>query len=378
MTDTPLVKLQDYGQSVWLDYLRRSLVTSGELAQKIEQDGLRGLTSNPAIFKEAIVGSADYDEAIRTLSGQGLTAEAIYETMAVEDLQGAADAFRPLYDRLDGADGFVSLEVAPSLARDTAGTLAEAKHLWKTVNRPNLMIKVPGTPEGLPAVQELIGQGINVNVTLLFSREAYKACAEAYIAGLEAYHAQGGDLSRVASVASFFLSRIDISIDAKLEALMAKATDPAELEKLKGLMGSVAIANAKLAYQDYKALFTSERFKVLAQAGAHPQRLLWASTGTKNPHYRDVRYVEELVGPNTVNTMPVATLNACADHCELRSSLEENLEQAQKVLVDLESVGISLDQVTLDLLVEGLTKFTGPFDELVESIRNKRALVTSS
>ncbi len=378
MTDTPLLKLQDYGQSVWLDYLRRSLVTSGELAQKIEQDGLRGLTSNPAIFKEAIVGSADYDEAIRTLSGQGLTAEAIYETMAVEDLQGAADAFRPLYDRLDGADGFVSLEVAPSLARDTAGTLAEAKHLWKTVDRPNLMIKVPGTPEGLPAVQELIGQGINVNVTLLFSREAYKACAEAYIAGLEAYHAKGGDLSRVASVASFFLSRIDISIDAKLEALMAKTTDSAELEKLKGLMGSVAIANAKLAYQDYKALFTSERFKVLAQAGAHPQRLLWASTGTKNPHYRDVRYVEELVGPNTVNTMPVATLNACADHCELRSSLEENLEQAQKVLVDLESVGISLDQVTLDLLVEGLAKFTGPFDELIESIRNKRALVTTS
>jgi transaldolase len=378
MTDTPLLKLQDYGQSVWLDYLRRSLVTSGELAQKIEQDGLRGLTSNPAIFKEAIVGSADYDEAIRTLSGQGLTAEAIYETMAVEDLQGAADAFRPLYDRLDGADGFVSLEVSPSLARDTAGTLAEAKHLWKTVDRPNLMIKVPGTPEGLPAVQELIGQGINVNVTLLFSREAYKACAEAYIAGLEAYHAKGGDLSRVASVASFFLSRIDISIDAKLEALMAKTTDSAELEKLKGLMGSVAIANAKLAYQDYKALFTSERFKVLAQAGAHPQRLLWASTGTKNPHYRDVRYVEELVGPNTVNTMPVATLNACADHCELRSSLEENLEQAQKVLVDLESVGISLDQVTLDLLVEGLAKFTGPFDELIESIRNKRALVTTS
>jgi transaldolase len=378
MTDTPLVKLQDYGQSVWLDYLRRSLVTSGELAQKIEQDGLRGLTSNPAIFKEAIVGSADYDEAIRTLSGQGLTAEAIYETMAVEDLQGAADAFRPLYNHLDGADGFVSLEVAPSLARDTAGTLAEAKHLWKTVNRPNLMIKVPGTPEGLPAIQELIGQGINVNVTLLFSREAYKACAEAYIAGLEAYHAKGGALSRVASVASFFLSRIDISIDAKLEALMAKTTDPAELEKLKGLMGSVAIANAKLAYQDYKALFSSERFKVLAQAGAHPQRLLWASTGTKNPNYRDVRYVEELVGPNTVNTMPVATLNACADHCELRSSLEENLEQAQKVLVDLESVGISLDQVTLDLLVEGLTKFTGPFDELIESVRNKRALVTSS
>jgi transaldolase len=378
MTDTPLLKLQDYGQSVWLDYLRRSLVTSGELAQKIEQDGLRGLTSNPAIFKEAIVGSADYDEAIRTLSGQGLTAEAIYETMAVEDIQGAADAFRPLYNRLDGADGYVSLEVAPLLARDTAGTLTEAKHLWKTVNRPNLMIKVPGTPEGLPAVQELIGQGINVNVTLLFAREAYKACAEAYIAGLEAYHAKGGDLSRVASVASFFLSRIDISIDAKLEALMAKTTDPEELEKLKGLMGSVAIANAKLAYQDYKALFTSERFKVLAQAGAHPQRLLWASTGTKNPHYRDVRYVEELVGPNTVNTMPVATLNACADHCELRSSLEENLEQAQKVLVDLESVGISLDQVTLDLLVEGLTKFTGPFDELIESVRNKRALVTSS
>jgi transaldolase len=377
MTDTPLLKLQDYGQSVWLDYLRRNLVTSGELAQKIEQDGLRGLTSNPAIFKEAIVGSADYDEAIRTLSAEGLKEDAIYETMAVEDIQGAADAFRPLYDRLDGQDGFVSLEVSPHLARDTAGTIAEAKHLWKKVNRPNLMIKVPGTPEGLPAIQELIGEGINVNVTLLFSREAYRACAEAYISGLEAYHAKGGNLSRVASVASFFLSRIDISVDAKLEALIAKTTDPAELEKLQALMGGVAIANAKLAYQDYRELFTSERFKVLAQAGAHPQRLLWASTGTKNPHYRDVRYVEELVGPNTVNTMPVATLNACADHCELRSSLEENLEQAQTVLTDLESVGISLDQVTQDLLVEGLSKFTGPFDELLQSIRNKRALVAS-
>ncbi|MGA7954646.1 MAG: transaldolase [Gloeobacterales cyanobacterium] len=378
MTDTPLLKLQDYGQSVWLDYLRRNLVTSGELAQKIEQDGLRGLTSNPAIFKEAIVGSADYDDAIRTLTAQGLTEDAIYETMAVEDIQGAADAFRPLYDRLDGKDGFVSLEVSPHLARDTAGTVAEAKHLWQKVNRPNLMIKVPGTPEGLPAIQELIGEGINVNVTLLFSREAYKACAEAYLSGLEAHLAKGGNLSRVASVASFFLSRIDSSIDAKLEALIAKTTDPAKLEKLQGLMGSLAIANAKLAYQDYKALFTSERFKVLAQAGAHPQRLLWASTGTKNPHYRDVRYVEELVGPNTVNTMPVATLNACADHCELRSSLEENLEQAQKLLTDLEAVGISLDQVTADLLVDGLIKFTGPFDELLQSIRNKRALVAST
>jgi transaldolase len=377
MTDTPLLKLQDYGQSVWLDYLRRSLVTSGELAQKIENDGLRGLTSNPAIFKEAIVGSPDYDDAIRELSAQGLKEEAIYETMSVEDIQGAADAFRPLYDRLDGKDGFVSLEVSPYLARDTAGTVAEAKHLWQKVNRPNLMIKVPGTPEGLPAIQELIGEGINVNVTLLFSREAYRGCAEAYIAGLEAYHAKGGNLSRVASVASFFLSRIDSSIDSKLEALIAKATDPAAVEKLHGLMGSVAIANAKLAYQDYKELFTSERFKVLAQAGAFPQRLLWASTGTKNPHYRDVRYVEELVGPNTVNTMPVSTLNACADHCELRSSLEENLEQAQKSLTDLESVGISLDQVTQDLLVDGLSKFTGPFDELLLSIRNKRALVTS-
>jgi transaldolase len=354
------------------------LVTSGELAQKIEQDGLRGLTSNPAIFKEAIVGSADYDDAIRTLTAQGLTEDAIYETMAVEDIQGAADAFRPLYDRLDGKDGFVSLEVSPHLARDTAGTVAEAKHLWQKVNRPNLMIKVPGTPEGLPAIQELIGEGINVNVTLLFSREAYKACAEAYLSGLEAHLAKGGNLSRVASVASFFLSRIDSSIDAKLETLIAKTTDPAELKKLQGLMGSVAIANAKLAYQDYKALFTSERFKVLAQAGAHPQRLLWASTGTKNPHYRDVRYVEELVGPNTVNTMPVATLNACADHCELRSSLEENPEQAQKLLTDLEAVGISLDQVTDDLLVDGLIKFTGPFDELLQSIRNKRALVAST
>ncbi len=372
MADNPLVHLYDFGQSAWVDDLRRGMITTGELKHLIEKDGVRGLTSNPAIFEKAIVGSADYDQQIRA-SGHKSVPE-IYEDLVVKDIQDAADLFAPLYESSKGADGFVSLEVSPYLARDTEGSLKEAHHLWERVNRPNLMIKIPGTPEGLPAVQSLIAAGINVNVTLLFARSAYEAVVEAYLKGLEAHE---GDLSGIASVASFFLSRIDSSVDDLLEKKIQTTSDPEIQGRLKALAGEVAIANAKLAYQHYKAVFESPRFQALAARGAKPQRLLWASTGTKNPIYRDVRYVEELVGMNTVNTMPPATLKACVDHCELRPSLDSGIEAAQLILDELAAVGISLDQVTDDLLADGLAKFTGPFDKLLASLKAKTEVVTA-
>jgi transaldolase len=373
MADNPLVHLYDFGQSAWVDDLRRGMITTGELKHLIENEGVRGLTSNPAIFEKSIVGSADYDQQIRA-SGHKSVPE-IYEDLVVKDIQDAADLFAPLYESSKGADGYVSLEVSPYLARDTEGSLKEAHHLWERVNRPNLMIKIPGTPEGLPAVQSLIAAGINVNVTLLFARSAYAAVVEAYLKGLEA---REGDLSNVASVASFFLSRIDSSVDDLLEKKIQATSDPEVQGRLKALAGEVAIANAKLAYQHYKTVFESRRFEALEARGARPQRLLWASTGTKNPIYRDVRYIEELVGLNTVNTMPPATLKACVDHCELRSSLESGIEAAELVLDELAAVGISLDQVTDDLLADGLAKFTGPFDKLLASLKAKTEVVTAS
>ncbi len=372
MTDNPLVKLHDYGQSVWIDDLRRDMITTGELKRLIEEEGVRGLTSNPAIFEKAIVGSDFYDAQIRTLAGK--TVADIYEDLVIQDIQNAADLFRPLYDSSEGADGYVSLEVSPYLARDTEGTIKEAHHLWNRVNRPNLMIKVPGTPEGVPAVKSLIGDGINVNVTLLFSQDAYATVAEAYIQGLEAHE---GPLDRIASVASFFLSRIDSAIDDTLALKLKTENDPEQKAKLTELEGQIAIANAKLAYRHFKALFEGERFARLQARGAHVQRLLWASTGTKNPNYRDVRYVEELVGPATVNTMPPATLKACADHCELRSSLETGVEAAESTLANLAAVGIDLGEVTDSLLADGLSKFTGPFDKLLASLKAKTEVVTA-
>jgi transaldolase len=374
MADNPLVHLFDFGQSVWVDDLRRDMITSGELKHLIEAEGVRGLTSNPAIFEKAIVGSADYDQQIRANAGKSVAE--IYEELVIKDIQDAADLFRPLYDASGKGDGYVSLEVSPHLARDTEGTLSEAHHLWQRVDRPNLMIKVPGTPEGIPAFEQLIAEGINVNVTLLFSRHAYAAVADAYLRGLEANRSE--DLSGVASVASFFLSRIDTAVDGQLQAKLLTTDDPVRAARLKGLLGKVAVANAKLAYRHYRSVFNSPRFTALEQRMARPQRLLWASTGTKNPDYRDVLYVEELVGPNTVNTMPPATLKACADHCALRPSLEERLEQAEEVLAELAEVGIDLDRVTDDLLADGLAKFSGPFDKLLASIKAKTDLVTSA
>ncbi|MFQ3639661.1 MAG: bifunctional transaldolase/phosoglucose isomerase, partial [Chloracidobacterium sp.] len=365
----PLQALHEQGQSPWLDYIRRSLITSGELQRLIEEDGLMGVTSNPAIFEKAITGSQDYTAALAALETENLDALALYERLAIEDIQQAADILKSVYEKTQGRDGYVSLEVSPYLAKDTDGTVAEARRLWQAVNRPNLMIKVPATPEGVPAIQTLISEGINVNVTLLFAQSAYRQVAEAYIAGLEAYRASGGDLRHVASVASFFVSRIDSLVDAKLDAkLKAGEGDRALIESLKG---KVAIANAKLAYQAYKKLFSGERWDALAAAGAQTQRLLWASTGTKNPQYSDVLYVEELIGPDTVNTIPPATWDAFRDHGRIRPTLESDLDAAHDTLETLAKVGVSLTEVTDTLLVEAVRLFAEPFDKLLNSLDKK-------
>jgi transaldolase/glucose-6-phosphate isomerase len=365
----PLRALREQGQSPWLDYIRRGLLTSGELQRLIDEDGLMGITSNPAIFEKAITGSQDYTAAIAALEIEHLEAMALYERLVSEDIRQAADMLRPVYEETQGRDGYVSLEVSPYLARDTEGTIAEARRLWQVIQRPNLMIKVPATPEGIPAIQKLISEGININVTLLFAQEVYRQVAEAYLAGLEALAAAGGDLRRVASVASFFVSRIDSLVDAKLEAkLRAGEGDRALLESLKG---KVAIANAKLAYQAYRKIFAGERWERLAAAGARPQRLLWASTSTKNPQYSDVLYVEELIGPDTVNTMPPATWEAFRDHGRVRPTLESELEAAYDTLETLAKVGISLAEVTDTLLIEAIRLFAEPFDKLLNSLDKK-------
>jgi transaldolase/glucose-6-phosphate isomerase len=369
--ENPLRALQVFGQSVWLDSIRRSLITSGELQRLIEEDGVRGLTSNPAIFEKAIAGSSDYAEVLGAPGARSLDATSLYEKIAVRDIQDAADLLRPVYDRSDKRDGYVSLEVSPLLAADTAGTIAEARRLWAAVGRANLMIKVPGTPEGVPAVRQLIAEGISVNVTLLFAQDAYARVAEAYIAGLEALVARGGDPAAVASVASFFVSRIDTSIDAALDARLAKASDPREQRRLQSLRGTVAIANAKLAYQRYRELFSGPRWRALAERGAQTQRLLWASTGTKDARYRDVVYVEELIGPDTVNTMPPQTLTAFRDHGRPRPSLAEDTDGACATLRALAEAGLSLDEVTDALLADGIQLFAGAFRKLLESVERQ-------
>src|SRR5262245_12465442 len=312
--ENPLRALNVFGQSVWLDYIRRSLITSGELRRLVDHDGLRGVTSNPSIFEKAVSGSADYNDLFEAPDARRLDAKALYEKLAVRDIQDAAETMRPVFNATSRRDGYVSLEVSPLLAYDTTGTIEEARRLWQAVARENLMIKVPATAEGIPAIRDLISEGINVNVTLLFSRDAYEQVANAYIEGLETRAARGGDLSRLASVASFFVSRIDTAVDTLIAARMETTTDAHERSVLQGLAGKVAIANARLAYQRYREIFSGPRWQALADKGAQTQRLLWASTGTKNARYRDVMYVEELVGPDTVNTIPQATLEAFRDH----------------------------------------------------------------
>jgi transaldolase / glucose-6-phosphate isomerase len=368
---TSVAALRQYGQSIWLDFIRRSLIAGGELKQMVEQDALGGVTSNPAIFEKAIDGSNDYAAAIEEISkNAGLEAKSVYEILAVKDIQDAADVLRPLYDATASRDGYVSLEVSPELANDTGGTLHEARRLWKAVARPNVMIKVPATPAGIPAISTLITEGVNVNVTLLFSPDAYEAVALAYIEGLETRAHSGMPVDRVGSVASFFVSRIDTAVDALLEAKLKTATG-ADADRVKRLFGKVAIANAKDAYQRYKTIFAGPRWSALRAKGAQTQRVLWASTGAKNPRYRDVLYVEELVGPDTVNTVPPETLAAFRDHGRSRASLEENLAGAREVLDELSDVGISLPQVSDDLLADGLKKFTEPFAKLLAAVARR-------
>jgi transaldolase / glucose-6-phosphate isomerase len=372
-----LVKeLENHGQSVWLDFLARGFIVKGELKKLIDTDGVKGVTSNPSIFEKAIGSSDEYDGSIGRLLQKGDRPIAdLFEHVAIEDIQHAADVLRPVYDRLNGHDGFVSLEVSPYLAMDTKGTVAEARRLWKDVHRKNLMVKVPATAEGLPAIEQLTGEGLSINITLLFSQKVYIEVAEAYLAGLEKYVADGGDPSHVASVASFFVSRIDTAVDKQLDEKIARANDPNEKERLAALKGKVAIANAKLAYQEYKSLFSGARWEKLKARGARPQRLLWASTGTKNKEYSDVLYVEGLIGRNTINTMPPATLEAFRDHGKLRDSLDEDIEEARHVLAELERSGISLDAVTAELVKDGVKLFADAADKLYGAVAHKRATV---
>ena len=375
----PVKELEKHGQAVWLDFLARGFIAKGDLKRLIDDDGVKGVTSNPSIFEKAIGSSDEYDAPIGKALHKGDRSVAeLFEQVAIEDIQHAADVLRPVYDSMRGRDGYVSLEVSPYLAMDTAGTIAEARKLWKHVRRKNLMIKVPATEEGLPAIEQLISEGISVNITLLFAQDVYLQVAEAYLKGLEKYVASGGDPSHVASVASFFVSRIDTVVDKQLDDKIAKANDPSEKERLAALKGKIAIANAKLAYQDYKRLIASERWEKLAAQGAKPQRLLWASTGTKNKDYSDVLYVEELIGPDTVNTVPPATLDAFRDHGRVRDSLEENVEEAREALAELERSGISLDEITAELVRDGVKLFADAADKLYGAVAHKRATVLGS
>jgi transaldolase len=371
MSVNPLKELGTLGQSLWLDYIRRDLIASGKLRRLIEEDGLRGMTSNPSIFEKAIADSHDYDEDIRAIAFSGKGAETIYETLSQQDVQKAADEFRPLYDRTDGKDGYVSLEVNPHLAHDTKGTIEEARRLWDAMGRPNVLIKVPVTANGLPAIRQLISEGISVNVTLLFGLPRYRQVAYAYIAGLEARAAQGQPLKHLASVASFFVSRIDALVDPLLEILIAQGCKESDLARKAH--GQIAIASAKMAYQIYKEIFAGDRFTKLATKGARVQRLLWASTGAKNPDYSDVKYVEALIGPDTVNTVPLETLNAYRDHGEPKNRLEHDVKEAHWLLEQLPELGISIDNVTRQLEEEGVEKFIKPFDKLMETVAQRSA-----
>src|SRR5580704_2905453 len=372
----PLKALQDHGQAVWLDFLSRGFIAKGGLKKLVDDDGLRGVTSNPSIFEQAIGHSDEYDDAIgRMLKAQDRGVGEIFEQLAIEDIKHATDVLRPVYDATKGADGYVSIEVSPYLAKNTEATIAEAKHLWQQIGRKNLMIKVPGTQEGLPAIRDLIASGINVNITLLFAQAVYEQVVEAYLSGLEVLAAKGGDISKIASVASFFVSRIDTAVDKLIDDKIAKSNDPDEKARLTALKGKIAIANAKMAYQRYKRLFGGERWKKLADKGARPQRLLWASTGTKNKAYSDVLYVEELIGSDTVNTIPTATMDAFRDHGKVRDTLDANVADAKRALDDLAHAGISLDAVTDKLVEDGVRLFAEAADKLFGAVAKKRSKI---
>ena len=362
----PLLQLEAAGQSVWLDYLNRQILEDGELKQLIDNDGLKGLTSNPSIFKKAIVESQDYVPALKSLQASGdHSAPEIYEHLAIADIRAATDLLRAVFDATGGRDGYVSLECSPYLANDTSGTIVEAKRLWAAVDRPNLMVKVPATPAGIPAIRALTGQGLNINITLLFAVSAYEKVAEAYISGLEDLERSGGDVSKIAGVASIFVSRIDAAVDARLDQLGDKPL-------FDRLRGKAAIANAKLAYAAYQTIFSGPRWRRLSASGARTQRLLWASTGTKSPNYRDTMYVEALVGRNTVDTIPPSTMDAFRDHGRVTpDAIEEDVAGARALLAEIEARGIGLEQITEDLVTDGVRQFTAAFDELFSDIARR-------
>lgn len=375
MNENPLQRLEKYGQSIWTDFISRRMIERGGLQQFIQNDGVSGVTSNPSIFEKAIAESNDYDVAIRELAEKGKSAEEIYEIVTVEDIQHTADVLLPVYDRLQGKDGFVSLEVSPKLANDTDGTIEEARRLWSAVNRPNVMIKVPGTEAGLPAIRQLIQEGINVNITLLFGLPRYRQVVEAYVAGLESRVGRREQLKDVSSVASFFLSRIDVLVDPVLEK---QAQSGGPNSGIAGsLIGTTAIASAKIAYHMYEEAFADKRFRKLAGLGARTQRLLWASTSTKNPKYSDVKYVEPLIGAETINTVPLETLDAYRDHGKPSSTLTNDLAQSQSNLDNLKKFGIDLDAVTQQLEKEGVEKFVKAYDLLIMTLKQKASQVVS-
>ena len=363
----PVQQTRNLGQSIWYDNIQRGMIASGELQQLIDL-GVSGLTSNPTIFEKAISSSTDYDETLTELARGGRSAGEIYEALTMEDIRAAADLLRPIYDQTGGGDGYASLEVNPHLAHDTDGTIAEAEQLFTALDRPNVMIKVPATPEGMPAIKRLIGRGVNVNVTLIFSLDAYRRVMEAYIAGLHGLQQSGAELGRVASVASFFVSRLDSAVDAMLEALISEGRD-----ELKELLGQAAIASAKSAYRDFKATFAGENFAALAEKGARVQCPLWGSTSTKNPAYSDVLYLESLIGRDTVNTVPEATLEAFLDHGRAAETLSQDIDGAAIALRSLGEAGISMDQVTAKLLADGVKSFADSYDKLLENLEEKRA-----
>jgi transaldolase/glucose-6-phosphate isomerase len=364
----PLQGLLTYGQSPWLDFIRRNILLNGDLKKMIANDGLRGMTSNPAIFEKAITGSDDYADLLNAPDAKKLNAKGLYEQIAIRDVQTATDIFRGVYNETKRRDGYVSLEVSPTLANDTQGSMDEARRLWQAVGRENLMVKVPATKEGIPAIRQLLEEGLNINITLLFAQSAYEQVAEAYIAALEARAAKGLDVSKIASVASFFVSRIDSLVDSKIDAIQKNETDSSKKALLESLRGKVAIANARRTYAKYQELVGGPRWKALAAKGAQTQRLLWASTSTKNPKYRDVLYVEELIGADTVDTIPPATLDAFRDHGELRNSLTENVAGANKAMSDLETAGISMKEVTDKLITDAVKLFQDPFKQLLDAI----------
>ena len=363
----PLKALLAFGQSPWMDYIRRDLLTSGSLKKYIDSDGLRGMTSNPSIFEKAITGSDLYSDILTSPDAKKLDAKGLFEKIAIRDVQDACDIFKTVYAESKRRDGYVSLEVSPYLANDTKGTIDEARRLWKSVDRPNVMIKVPATPEGIPAIRQLLEDGLNINITLLFAQSAYEQVAEAFLAALEARAAKGQDISQIASVASFFVSRIDSLIDGKIDEKLKIATDPAQKALLESIHGKIAIANAKLTYKKYQELFGGSRWNALADKGAQTERLLWASTSTKNPKYRDVLYVEELIGADTVDTIPPATFDAFRDHGKLRNSLTEDVNAARRTMDNLAKAGLSMKEATDKLLLDGVKLFADAFKQLLDA-----------